>query len=455
MAQTRDEQPLDLEIRILARDARGDRYRVDITLDDEIRHRGYLSTEILSWNPTNDWKSDGRWLFETLFADLTLRDAWGEARGRATQQRIRLWIDTEEDGLHALPWELLHDARRMLSANAETPFSRYLPVALPWSGEVGVRPIRVLGVISNPDDLEEQYDLPPVDVAAERAILADALASAREHVGQDELQLTFLSESVTPVRLQAALRDGYHVVHVVGHGAFSSRREQAALYLQDEAGRAHRLLDSEWESLIAHQSVRPHLMTLIACQSARRSTANAFAGLAPRLVSAGVPAVVAMQDLVTAETARVFASAFYRRLLVHGYVDQAVNEARGTLLAAGRPDAWVPVLFMRLQSGQLWHGIGDNAAHVPGPAQPQTPPPAVSSPGRSSLSPSQRRQIEQRIREAESSLEMHNKLIEAIKRDLALELDGQRKIVLGMKLQDRERERDQVEAELARLEGQL
>jgi len=42
----------------------------------------------------------------------------------------------------------------MLSAQADTPFSRYLPIALPWSGAVEERPIRVLVVISDPDDLE-------------------------------------------------------------------------------------------------------------------------------------------------------------------------------------------------------------------------------------------------------------------------------------------------------------
>jgi hypothetical protein len=35
-------------------------------------------------------------------------------------------------------------------------------------------------------------------------------------------------------------------------------------------------------------------------------------------------------------------------------VDCALNEARSTLLTAGQPDAAVPVLFMRLKSGQLW-----------------------------------------------------------------------------------------------------
>ena len=48
------------------------------------------------------------------------------------------------------------------------------------------------------------------------------------------------------------------------------------------------------------------------------------------------------------------AGAFYRRLAAHGQVDRAVNEARSTLITANRPDAYLPVLFMRMASGLLW-----------------------------------------------------------------------------------------------------
>jgi hypothetical protein len=61
-----------------------------------------------------------------------------------------------------------------------------------------------------------------------------------------------------------------------------------------------------------------------------------------------------MQDVVTVETARRFERTFYERLLAHGHVDRAANEARSTLLTVGRPDAAVPVLFMRLTDGVLF-----------------------------------------------------------------------------------------------------
>jgi thioredoxin-like negative regulator of GroEL len=336
---------LDLEIRILQRQEQG--YRVELTLAGQQEFPpGYLTADILPWSSSGDLDADGRNLFEALFQDVTLREAWGWARGQSPQRRIRLRIDPPE--LNVVPWELLNDGTAMLSAQADTPFSRYLPIALPWGGEITERPIRVLVAISNPDDLETKYNLPRADVALERAALKEAFNDV------PGVQVDFLDEPVTLERVEEKLCQGYHVLHFLGHGAFSVKRRQAALYLQDAQGHAARVLDDDMASMLTRQGVRPRLVFLAACQSAMRSSADAFLGLGPKLVQAGVPAVVAMQDFVSVETARKFSGAFYQRLMEHGQVDLATNEARSTLLTAGRPDAAVPVLFVRIESGLLW-----------------------------------------------------------------------------------------------------
>ncbi len=162
----------------------------------------------------------------------------------------------------------------------------------------------------------------------------------------------------------------------MGHGAFNKRRGQAALYLQDEVGDTEVVRDAAFIKMLARLATqtRPRLVFLAACQSAARSTANAFLGLSPKLVQAGVPAVVAMQDFVAIKTARKLSLAFYRRLAEHGLVDCALNEARSTLLTADQPDAAVPVLFMRLKSGQLWEREAEEQAPQ-ATAGPQIPPP--------------------------------------------------------------------------------
>jgi hypothetical protein len=356
----------DLEIRIFQKQEQG--YPVEMTLGGQQEFpRGFMPPEVLPWSASGDVAADGAQLFETLFKDGALRGAWAEARGRAQQRRIRFRIDPQAAELHVLPWELLQENQALIAAQADTPFSRYLPIALPWSGAVEQRPIKVLVAISNPDDLKEKYDLPPADVALERKTLEDAFAA----VDQKDLTITFMDAPITLERIEEELRKGYHIFHYLGHGAFNAKRQQAALYLQDVDGHAKRAVDDEIVSMVARQGVRPLLIFLAACQSAVRSSADAFVGLGPKLVSAGVPAVIAMQDFVTVETARKFSGTFYKRLVEHGQLDRAANEARSTLLTAGRPDAVVPVTFMRLKSAQLWSNEVDARGEVLGSKNPK------------------------------------------------------------------------------------
>ncbi len=370
-----DDAFVDLEIRIGQRVPDG--YPIEITLDGQQEFpRGYLSPEVLPWAMSGDLVADGQRLFNHLLTDPKVREAWAQAHGQSAQRRIRLRIDPTGAELHALPWELLHDGTSLLAAHADTPFSRYLPIALPWRSPINQRPIKVLIVISNPDDLTSKYDLPQADVALEEEILEAAFKS----IERQTMQIDFLDEPITLERLEEKLRQGYHLLHFLGHGAFNARREQAVLYLQDEDRHARRVLDEDFVGMLARQGVQPRLVCLAACQSATRSTADAYLGLGPKLVSAGVPAVVAMQDAVTVKTARQFSAAFYQRLVEHGQVDRAMNEARSTLITAGRPDAAVPVLFMRLKSGRLWgeEPVGaDSRSALPEilpPPEPEHPP---------------------------------------------------------------------------------
>jgi CHAT domain-containing protein len=332
-----------VEIRLLVQ--QGSAYPVEMTLAATQQvFRGQVSADLAAWTPAGDSRADGQALFDALFASADLMRGWGVAHGKAQQVRVQLRIDTPE--LHTLPWELLRDDQDLLAANADSPFSRYLAVSREWGQAIAERPIRVLAVISNPADLAEKYGLPAADVELE----AQALRAA---IGADA-QLTLLAAPVTLDRLEAELRNDYHILHFVGHGAFNSKSQQAALYFQDASGNAQRISDDDFAGMLNRLSSPPHLVVLAACQSAQQSMKAAFSGLGPKLVQIGVPAVIAMQENVTILTARQFAATFYQRLLTHGTIDLAMNEARGTLITNGRYDAAVPVLFMRLPDGRLW-----------------------------------------------------------------------------------------------------
>ncbi len=349
-------QYADLDIRILPLEDEG--YPVELTLDGQRQYaRGYADPGFLPWTPSLAPEQDGRQLFEWLFADPALRSAWDEVRGAHPQRRIRLRIDADAPALHSLPWEILRAPEGKsglpLAASSSTPFSRYL--AGPWDPGAAIpqRPIKIAVAIAAPDNLVE-YGLAPIDAAHEWEALQETL-------GGVDAEIVQVPQPCTPAALEAAVKDGCHILHFVGHGAFARQSEEAALFLADDDNRVRPVREQELAAMLARQLIdvdntagrQLRLVFLAACESATRSPADAFRGLAPSLVRAGVPAVVAMQDLVTVETARAFSASFYRQLMKHGLVDLACNEARAAILTRNLPGASVPVLFMRLEMGVL------------------------------------------------------------------------------------------------------
>jgi energy-coupling factor transporter ATP-binding protein EcfA2 len=105
----------------------------------------------------------------------------------------------------------------------------------------------------------------------------------------------------------------------------------------------------------------PHLAFLCCCESAHSEAEGALGGIGKRLVrELGIPAVVAMSEVVSIETSEALAARFYERLVVHGSVDTALDEACAEL--AERGDVTVPALYSRLRGRKLFD---DEGAPVP------------------------------------------------------------------------------------------
>jgi formylglycine-generating enzyme required for sulfatase activity len=94
---------------------------------------------------------------------------------------------------------------------------------------------------------------------------------------------------------------------------------------------------------------------LASCQSAGDGEALQLgqgSTLATRLAEAGVPAVVAMQGLISMATIEEMMPTFFRELLRDGRIDRALAVARGEV--RDHHDGWMPALFMRINDGRLW-----------------------------------------------------------------------------------------------------
>lgn len=291
----------------------------------------------------------GQLLFEAAFHGEVrdrLRASLSEVNRQGAGLRIRLRLaDTPELG--NLPWEFIYDPslNRFLALSIETPLVRYLETSQVIQPLNIKPPLRILAMICGP------IDFPKLDVEREWENLQESLSSLQSR-GLVHLQ------RLTPPTLsslqQHLRREQYHIFHFIGHGVFSKRDQDGFLLLENEQRSGHRLSGRDLGTLLHdHRPLR--LAVLNACEGARASLDDQFAGTAQSLIQQGIPAVIAMQFRITDQASITLAHEFYGSL-ADGYpVDAALTEARKAIKTQGNELEWgTPVLYMRSPDGRIF-----------------------------------------------------------------------------------------------------
>ncbi|MEZ4672957.1 MAG: CHAT domain-containing protein [Caldilineaceae bacterium] len=159
----------------------------------------------------------------------------------------------------------------------------------------------------------------------------------------------------TLAELQRQLRrTQFHIFHYIGHGAFDEQTQDGVLLLEADDGRS-RVVSGNYLGTLLHDHPTLRLAVLNACEGARTTSSDPFAGVAQQLVRQGIPAVIAMQFAVTDSAAQQLSQEFYSAL-VEGYpVEGALVEARKAIYTAGNDIEWgTPVLYLRAADGRLF-----------------------------------------------------------------------------------------------------
>lgn len=289
----------------------------------------------------------GKHLFDAVFVgpvrDVFLKSSQSaQDRGAGLRLILRL---SNAPALQDLPWELLADERGILTLSTETPIVRYLETTQP-ARSLGVRaPLRALVVMASP------LEYVPLDLAAEWRQLDDALADVKASgvIEVERLERPTLAELQTRLR-----KNSYHILHFSGHGEFDETAQTASLVLQDEKGNPQLVSATQLGALLRdHPSLR--LVVLNACEGARASTRDAFAGIAQALIAQGIPAVIAMQFAVSDAASRLLASAVYGAIADGLPVEGALSEARKAIFLNLSPYEWAtPVLYSRATDGNIF-----------------------------------------------------------------------------------------------------
>lgn len=296
----------------------------------------------------------GALLTAMLFAGAPLRQAWRQARsyaetlGMPLVVGIRVVDHLHSNELHAIGWELLTDpdSGHRLGLSERTLLVRYcnldrpLPVVRPRRSAVA----QVIAVAS-PSNLAD-YGLPHLPTAA-------LVADARQDTAT--LPSIVLDGSVphrraTLARIIAAMRGGPRMLYLVCHG--KTINGEVYVWLENEAGQASPTAASTVIESLSGLGTPPPLIALLACESAGRLHDPLVPGvLGPRLIGAGVPAVLLFRGQAPISLSQTLMPTFWRELARDGFVARALGVAR----SQSDTTAWSQsVLWSRVRDGHIW-----------------------------------------------------------------------------------------------------
>jgi hypothetical protein len=294
----------------------------------------------------------GQQLFDALFRNA-IRDVYASSQHDVDMDRglrIRMNIAASAPRAAELPWEFMYDPDRGPLALLHAPVVRYIQQQDRLPSMAAPLPLKVL--------LTAAQTGAPIDTERELNAAAEALAQMGEKV-----EVT-IEPHLTVDRFQQLARSGFHVWHFVGHGGYARDGVTGQLYFEAPNGETQAVSALQLGILLNRSGLR--LVVLNACNSAQIAT-DPFRSMAPALIRAQIPAVIAMQFAVPGETTNIFTAEFYQTLTEGLPLDACVTEARLRIMntiGLSRPDWGIPVVYVRSADARLF----DPPTKAPAPA---------------------------------------------------------------------------------------
>jgi hypothetical protein len=294
-------------------------------------------------------KQVGRALYDQLLVDDGAKIALSGVRNAAIASgrplAFLLRFPPNAVDLAALPWELLWDSANplILSQGQVASFVRYLDLqqALPPPHTLG-QTLRILAVAPN-------AAIPPEVRAEERQARTNAWAKlqADGKVALEELSPALVTDLVDRIQNGPPV----DILHFYGHGRYKNGRGEL---LFDAPGDGNAWVAAERLAALLGQT---RLVMLHACKSGTVGEAGLLTGVAPALIAANAPMVVAMQLTVQMDAATRFAGIVYNDLARGRSIQEAVSRGRQALFVEATDGAswYVPTLTIRSRdTGPMW-----------------------------------------------------------------------------------------------------
>lgn len=398
-----------------------DFHHEDFSADEKewMVQNGLLNADKLSFRP--DMQANiGKTLYETLFPKGSNTEKALDNMtfgGSGLHIQIEVEGDVEQHRLFDYPWELLWTKRGFLIERGIN-VSRYIALENSPPNLPPLKRINVLLVSSRAFDLEN--GLFPLSNEEQQAVRRglDKAKDAQNAVSIpiDELPQPVTFEKLSQYLLEHIGEETPHIIHFDGHGRFGIlcrntlagigecktfnpgmsencknekcstllTHHQGYLLFEDSSGKPDYVSAQDIATLVGNANrnnetnVGITLVVLSACLSSLSLAENSvFNGVAQRLISQRIPAVVGMAFSITVDSAIAFTEHFYRAVRQKLPLVSAMNWARQMMRIES--NQWYrPVLYMRWQDhygGQMFTNQtdGDQVTQPqPDPTQSQT-----------------------------------------------------------------------------------
>jgi CHAT domain-containing protein len=292
----------------------------------------------------------GHKLSNALFPDFISNLYWTTVGGAKEGSGVHIRLTFDNPEYASLPWEFLYDdyTDQFLATDTTTPLSRYVNIPKERRDPKPISlPLKILLIVSRPVDADVLYADNEIKII--RKALQDHINSKKIDEPK-ELPKAYFS------KINDELEKSYDIVHFIGHGTFQEDKGSIALPDEDNGDRTILYDDQHFADLFRNKPGLG-LVILDACQGAKTSASKIFAGMAPLLVQAGIPAVIAMQYDIGEKTSEIFARKFYGELALGKPVDEAIQLARYHISINPQSTAGyfaIPVLYTRAKDGVIF-----------------------------------------------------------------------------------------------------
>jgi hypothetical protein len=288
----------------------------------------------------------GSALFQALFSP-PVRFLYDQARFRERSRKLNVHFCSLIPWIADLPWELAFDqtCHEYLSLT-DVRFVRgsWTPLASDRIETRAGAALKILLVAAQPGDAV-RLDL-STEVEKIKTSLKDLVSSGKVSIE------VLMDASIDDLhsRMRRAVFGEIDVVHFMGHGGFDHDKKESGYLFFNYGSETQPVKTEHLCAILRSRGIK--IVFLNACESGKGGHANYNSGVAPGLMAAGIPAVVANQYPVFDNAAIEFARLFYNCLTQGLPLGDAARESRIALRyrypKCDSPLDWaVPVLFTR------------------------------------------------------------------------------------------------------------